>query len=72
MNRRVHRSEMAKRISYFDNNSLSRVYREWLHDAEPSIVAYGPVEALALTASYKYFKINSYITTLNLTHSLGY
>jgi len=33
LNRRVHRSEMAKRISYFDNKQLSRVYRQWLHDA---------------------------------------
>ena len=70
MNRRVHRSEIAKRVAGFDANAMRDVCRSWLLDAEPSIVAYGPVEGLSITASYKYYKINSYVTTLCATHSL--
>lgn len=33
LNRRVHRSEIAKRVSYYDTNSLKKVYKEWLNDA---------------------------------------
>ena len=33
LNRRVHRSEIAKRISYLDNSTLRRVYKDWLNDA---------------------------------------
>jgi mitochondrial-processing peptidase subunit beta len=71
LGRRIHRSEIAKRISYFDDNSIKKVAREWLFDAEPSIVGYGPVEMLSSMGSYKYFKINSYVTTANLSHSLN-
>lgn len=70
MNRRVHRSEIAKRIAYFDNYGVREVCKEWFHDAEPSIVGYGAIENLTHTASYKYYKINSYCTTYNWAHSL--
>jgi processing peptidase subunit beta len=71
LGRRVHRSEIAKRISYLTSDTVRKVAREWLFDAEPSVVAYGPVEAVAGISSYRYFKINSYVTSLNLSHSLN-
>lgn len=43
---------------------------EWASDAEPSIVAHGPVESLSMFASYKYYKANSYVSTLNMGHPL--
>jgi len=70
LNRRVTRSEIAKRVSFFDNKNLQKVCRHWLHDAEPSIVAYGPIESLYMIGSYQYYKINSYVSNVNLTHSL--
>jgi len=70
LNRRVTRTEIAKRVAFFDNNSLMKVMKHWCRDAEPSIVAYGAIESLAATGSYKFYKANSYITTLNLGHSL--
>jgi len=70
LNRRVHRSEIAKRVAYFDNKSLINVNKHWFRDAEPSIVAYGPVETLSSCGSYKFYKANSYVSTLNLGHSL--
>ena len=70
LNRRVHRSEIAKRVSYFENKDLIRVMNEWCRDAEPSIVAYGPIETLSMFSSYKYFKSNSYISTFNYGQSL--
>lgn len=72
LGRRVHRSEIAKRISNIDEKSLKKVAREWLFDAEPSVVGYGPVEAIAALSSYKYFKANTFINTNNLTHPLSY
>lgn len=71
LGRRVHRSEIAKRISYITPDSMKKVCKEWLFDAEPSIVAYGPVEGVAAFSSYRYFKINSYVTATNLHHSLN-
>merc|ERR1711976_576790 len=72
LGRRVHRSEIAKRVAHFTNKDLIRVMNEWVRDGEPSIVAHGPVEGLAMMNSYKYFKSNSYISTLNLGHSLSW
>jgi len=69
LNRRVHRAEIAKRVAFFDNNSMMKVCKEWLRDAEPSVVAFGPIETLAATASYKFMKANTYVTNLNLTQS---
>lgn len=71
LGRRVHRSEIAKRISYLDSDSVRKVAYEWLFDAEPSVVAYGPVEGLSMISSYKYFKVNSYINTINALHPLA-
>lgn len=70
LNRRVHRSEIAKRISYLDNNTLRRVYRDWMNDAEPVITAYGPIEEIAQVGSYKYYKANTYITPAALAHNM--
>lgn len=71
LGRRVHRSEIAKRISYITPDHLQKVARQWLFDAEPSVVAYGPVEAISSINSYRYFKLNSYVTNMNLTHTLN-
>lgn len=70
LGRRVHRSEIAKRISYLNSDSIRKVAREWLFDAEPSVVAYGPIEGIASFGSYRYFKLNNYVTTANASHSL--
>ncbi len=70
LGRRVHRSEIAKRISYLDSESIRKVAREWLFDAEPNVIAYGPVEAISALSSYKYFKANTYINSFNLLHPL--
>jgi processing peptidase subunit beta len=70
LNRRVHRSEIAKRISYLDANSVRKVANHWLFDAEPNIVAHGPIEGVSSLSSYKYFKVNSFINNMNLMHTL--
>lgn len=70
LGRRVHRSEIAKRVSYLNAEHMQKVAREWLFDAEPSIVAFGPIEGISAFASYRYFKINNYCTTANFAHSL--
>lgn len=72
LNRRVHRSEIAKRISYLDSESVKKVAYEWLFDAEPCIVAHGAIEGVSAFASYKYFKVNSFINSKNPMHSLSY
>jgi processing peptidase subunit beta len=71
LGRRVHRSEIAKRVAYLDNHQMMKICREWLSDAEPSIVAYGAIESLTMTASYKFFKYNTYVTTNNYLHPLA-
>ena len=71
LGRRVHRSEIAKRISYLDSNSVRKVAYEWLFDAEPSVVAYGPVEGLSMQSSYRYVKVNNYINSMNVMHPLS-
>lgn len=72
LGRRVPRSEIAKRISFLDAKSVQKVAYEWLFDAEPSIVAHGPIEGISSFSSYKYFKTNSYINTINFLHPLSY
>lgn len=71
LNRRVHRSEIAKRVAHINSDSLKRVCREWLYDAEPSVVAYGPIESLSGVGSYRYIKMNSHVSCFNLAHSLS-
>lgn len=71
LGRRVHRSEIAKRVSYLTPKGLKNVYNEWLSDAEPSVVAYGPIEGVSSVSSYRYFKMNNYVSTLNLGHPLS-
>jgi hypothetical protein len=71
LGRRVHRSEIAKRIAYLTPDSIRKVAREWLLDAEPSVVAYGPIEGISAFGSYRYFKINNYVSAFNLSHSLA-
>ena len=71
LGRRVHRSEIAKRVAHLDNQSVRKVAYEWLFDAEPSVVAHGPVEGLSMLSSYKCFKLNTYINGLNFLHPLS-
>lgn len=41
--RRIHRSEVAKRISVLDSRYLEKVYSKWLWDTELAMVFYGPI-----------------------------
>jgi predicted Zn-dependent peptidase len=70
LNRKISRAEIAKRVAYINDQTLQKVAYEWFYDAEPSIVAYGPTDGLSGLASYRYFKINTYVTNLSLNHSL--
>ena len=70
LGRRVHRSEIAKRVSYLNADNMKKVAREWLYDAEPSVVAYGPIEGISAFSSYRYIKTNSLVSTGNYTHTL--
>jgi len=51
LNRRIPRSEFAKRISSFDNKALSRVCTKWFWDNEVSHVAWGPVHGIMAGSS---------------------
>lgn len=42
-NRRIPRSEVAKRISCLDNRHLEKTYAKWLWDTELAITFYGPI-----------------------------
>jgi len=52
LNRRVPRSEFARRVSHMDNGYLSRVCLKWFFDAEVSAVAWGPIHGLMSHSHY--------------------
>ena len=68
--RRVHRSEIATRVSHFDNYHIKHLCNEWFYDAEPSFTNWGPIETTSCVGSYKYFKVNTMSTVTNAHHSL--
>jgi processing peptidase subunit beta len=70
MNRRVPRSEVAKRIAHLDNYHIKHLANEWFYDAEPSWTNWGPIEGVSSIGSYKYFKINTMSTVTNTHHTL--
>jgi len=70
LNRRLPRSEIAKRVSHLDNYHLKMLANEWFYDAEPCWTNWGPIETVSMVGSYKYFKINTMSTVTNAHHSL--
>jgi hypothetical protein len=68
--RRVTRSEIAKRISYADSDTVKDLCYQWFYDAEPSFTNWGPIQETSSIGSYKYFKINTMSTVTNLHQSL--
>lgn len=70
LNRRVPRSEIAKRVAHLDNFHIKHLCNDWFYDAEPSFTNWGPVEGVSQVGSYKYFKINTMATVSNAHHSL--
>lgn len=69
-NRRVPRSEVAKRVAAMDAYHMKHMCNKWFYDAEPSFTNWGPVETVASAGSYKYYKINTMSTVTNTHHSL--
>lgn len=70
LNRRIERSEIAKRIAHIDNYHLKHTCYEWFYDAEPSFTNWGPIESVSHVGSYKYFKIHTLATVSNAHHAL--
>jgi len=70
LGRRVHRSEVAHRVSHFDAYHMKHLAYQWFYDAEPSFTNWGPIETVSCNGSYKYFKINTMSTVTNSHHSL--
>lgn len=70
LNRRVPRSEIAKRVAHIDNYHIKHLCNQWFYDAEPSFTNWGPIEQVSMVGSYKYFKINTMSTVTNAHHSL--
>lgn len=68
--RRVHRSEIAARVSHMDAYHMKNLAYKWFYDAEPSWTNWGPIETVSCTGSYKYFKVNTMATVTNAHHSL--
>lgn len=68
--RRVHRSEIAKRISHLDAYHMKNLCYEWFYDAEPSITAWGPIESVSSIGSYKFYKNHTMSTVTNAHHAL--
>ena len=69
--RRIHRSEVAKRLAHFDAYHMKNLCYEWLYDAEPSVVGWGPVQNLSAYGSYKYYKGHTIATVTNSHHALA-
>lgn len=69
-NRRVPRSEVAKRIAHIDGYHMKNLCYEWFYDAEPSITNWGPIEGTSSIGSYKYFKGHTLSTVTNAHHGL--
>ena len=70
LGRRVPRSEIAKRIAYFDAYHMKNLCYEWFYDAEPSVTNWGPIEGTSAIGSYKYFKGHTMSTVTNAHHGL--
>lgn len=70
LNRRVPRSEIAKRVSHIDAYHLKHLANEWFYDAEPSFTNWGPIESVSQVGSYKYFKLHTLATVSNAHHAL--
>jgi hypothetical protein len=47
LDRRVPRSEIAKRIANIDNYHMRHTCNEWFYDAEPSFTNWGPIEGVS-------------------------
>mmetsp|Transcript_6035 Transcript_6035/g.6622 ORF Transcript_6035/g.6622 Transcript_6035/m.6622 type:complete len:523 (-) Transcript_6035:167-1735(-) len=52
LNRRVPRSEVAKRISHMDSKHLGKVAFKWFWDAEMSAVLWGPIHNVITYSTY--------------------
>jgi len=71
LNRRVPRSEIAKRVAHIDNHHMKHLCNKWFYDAEPSFTNWGPIESVSqVGSSYKYFKVNTLATVSNAHHTL--
>ena len=70
LNRRVPKSEIAKRVSHIDAYHLKHTANEWFYDAEPSFTNWGPIESVSQVGSYKYFKLHTLATVSNAHHAL--
>lgn len=70
LGRRLHRSEIASRVSNIDNYHMKHLCNEWFYDAEPTFTNWGPIETTSCVGSYKYFKVNTMSTVTNAHHSL--
>lgn len=68
--RRVHRSEVAKRISNMDAYHMKHMCNKWFYDAEPTFTNWGPIESVSSAGTYKYFKVNTMSTVANMHHTL--
>ncbi len=68
--RRTPRSEIAKRVAHMDAYHMKHLCYEWFYDSEPSITAWGPIESISATGSYKYFKQHTMSTVTNAHHGL--
>ena len=71
-NRRIPRSEVAKRIAHFDAYHMKNLCYEWFYDSEPSITSWGPIESASSIGSYKYYKMHTMSTVTNAHHGLYY
>lgn len=70
LNRRVPRSEVAKRVAHIDGYHIKNLCYEWFYDAEPSVVNWGPCESTASFGTYKYYKIHTMGTVTSMHHAL--
>lgn len=68
--RRIPRSEIAKRLAHIDAYHMKHLCYEWFYDAEPSITAWGPIEGVSATGSYKFYKNHTMATVTNAHHGL--
>lgn len=70
LGRRIHRSEVASRVSHLDAYHMRHLANDWFYDAEPGFTNWGPIETVSVVGSYKYFKVNTMSTVTNTHQSL--
>ncbi len=70
LNRRVPRSEIAKRVANIDGEHLKQLCYTWFYDSEPSVTNWGACEGVACISSYKYFKVHTLSSVTNAHHAL--